>query len=141
MDDKDLSKLAQDILLYVKVRSARKASSKDRKHKLYNIWIGMFERCYNPNNSGFYLYGRRGIRVHEDWWTFETFVRDMGERPVGYFGDKIVDMTIDRINTYEGYSKENCRWATPEQQLSNRRSARRRSADERKHILCKAFNW
>lgn len=141
MDDKYLDKLAKDILLYVKVKPNWKASREDKKHKLYGTWLGMLDRCYSPNNSLFYRYGRRGIRVHEDWWTFETFANDMGARSVGYYGDKLFDMTIDRINTYEGYSKENCRWATMEQQLSNRRRAKRRSADERKYILCNAFNW
>ena len=37
----------------------------------------------------------------------------MGCRPAG--------MTLDRIDSTKGYSKDNCKWSTPSEQQSNRK--------------------
>jgi hypothetical protein len=68
----------------------------------YNIWSGLFTRCYNKNHITYKYYGAKGITVSEDWKTFEKFFEDMGERPTGY--------QIDRIDNTKGYCKDNCRW-------------------------------
>ncbi len=44
--------------------------------------------------------------------SFEQFLADMGERPIG--------TTIDRINNSKGYEPGNCVWATPLEQTQNR---------------------
>ena len=81
------------------------------KHPLYRAWAGMVNRCTNPNNSHYHLYGGRGIKVCDRWRTFKNFLDDMGERPEG--------MSLDRIDPLGDYENSNCRWATPLEQRLN----------------------
>ena len=83
----------------------------------YSSWQHMINRCYNPDNTNYPHYGGRGITVCEEWREYLNFLRDMGERPEG--------LSIDRIDNDKGYSKENCRWATQQQQRSNTRMSRK----------------
>lgn len=71
-----------------------------RASRTYRVWLGMKQRCTNPNNPAFERYGGRGIKI--SWSTFEEFYKDMGESLPG--------TEIDRINNDDGYHKGNCRW-------------------------------
>lgn len=93
----------------------RKSSEfKYSEHPLYSRWLGMKQRCYNPNHHKYKDYGSRGITVCNEWLnSFEDFIKDMGECPDGY--------TLDRINNDKDYCKENCKWSSPTEQANNRR--------------------
>jgi len=79
----------------------------------YWAWVGMKQRCSNPNHQKYKYYGGRGISVCERWVkSFNAFVEDMGERPKG--------LTIDRINPDGNYEPSNCRWATWSEQNLNK---------------------
>lgn len=84
----------------------------------YVSWRAMRVRCTNTKRDGAKYYV--GITFDPRWNDFAVFLEDMGERLEG--------RTLDRINNDLGYSKENCRWATPYEQTHNRRCSRRLAA-------------
>lgn len=94
-----------------------------RKHGLYlsrtySSWRSMLKRCYNPKHKSYSHYGAKGITVSSDWRSsFQSFLADMGEAPSSKH-------TIDRLNNELGYFKDNCRWATPIDQATNRKTSK-----------------
>lgn len=87
------------------------------KHYLYQTWSHMKQRCEQSQNPAYKHYGGRGITVCDRWQEIKNFIEDMGERPSRNY-------SLDRIDNDKGYYKENCRWATHAEQMSNTRSNR-----------------
>ena len=58
-------------------------------HSAYNTWKSMMARCYNENHTYYSYYGGKGITVCDEWHDFDTFCKDMGERPEGCSLDRI----------------------------------------------------
>ncbi len=82
--------------------------------KIYIVWRNMLARCMNPNSTGYTYYGARGITVCENWLTFEGFyawAKD-GHRD---------GLSLDRCSNELGYSSDNCRWVSRQEQMQNRR--------------------
>lgn len=85
----------------------------------YRAWSSMKTRCYNRNSPNYRYYGGRGISVCDRWLnSFQTFLRDVGNRPgPGY--------SLDRYPNNDGnYEPGNVRWATKREQQNNTRSTR-----------------
>ena len=93
--------------------------SNRRKSKLYIIWIGMKQRCNNPNNTNYKNYGAKGIRVCKEWdKSFDHFYN--WALSIGYKENKNIKLTIDRIDNTKGYYPSNCRFLTLKEQQNNR---------------------
>jgi len=90
--------------------------SQTRLHKIYTL---MIQRCYNKNNTGYVIYGDRGIAVCEEWRNslvcfYEWAINN------GYSKK----LQIDRINNDGPYSPENCRWTSRSVNCQNSRLIR-----------------
>jgi hypothetical protein len=88
------------------------------RQKLYGVWRDMIKRCYCVTGRLYKFYGGRGIRVCDRWRRFVNFIEDMA--PSYQLG-----LQLERIKNDEGYSPDNCKWATRLEQCNNRRSNRR----------------
>jgi len=80
---------------------------------IYWCWSAMIQRCTNPKNPVYHLYGGRGIQVDPRWLIFLNFYADMNPRPHG--------LTLERRDNDGNYIKNNCYWATQKRQSRNTR--------------------
>src|ERR1019366_7610557 len=97
----------------VKHGEVRSVNGKRSPSPEYRAWQAMRNRCLNDRSKDWLYYGGRGIKICERWESFDCFLMDMGRRPASH-------LTLDRINGNQDYCKNNCRWATREQQSRNR---------------------
>jgi len=80
--------------------------------RLYSIYSGMKQRCYNSNNPNYKHYGGKGITICDEW---------MNENGIQNFISWALNngynehLTIDRIDNNAGYSPQNCHWVTRSQ--------------------------
>jgi hypothetical protein len=93
------------------------------KTRTYRCWENMKTRCHNPKAPSFEYYGLIGIGVCPRWdASFDAFLEDMGEAPEG--------LSIDRIDPWDDYRRDNCRWATALEQSNNQRRHHQRPSSE-----------
>lgn len=87
-----------------------------RNTREYSSWRSAIYRCENSRSKDYKNYGARGIRMCDEWrFSFESFYRSMGLRPLG--------TTLERKDSNGNYEPGNCEWATPTQQTRTRRNA------------------
>lgn len=98
----------------------------------YVSWCAMMTRTTNEKQENYKNYGARGISVCDEWKEFESFFRDMGEKPS-------TSHSIERVDNDKGYSKENCTWADRSTQNQNQR-LRRDNKTGHKGVYYRASN-
>lgn len=101
--------------------SAEVTKKRSRTHgqsntKLYYVWKQMINRCENPKNQSYQIYGGRGIKVCVEWYDFNLFYQ--WSIANGYKEG----LTIERRDTNGNYCPENCCWISKAAQSKNRRS-------------------
>lgn len=82
----------------------------------YKTWCGIKSRCNYESGTAYRYYGGRGIKICEEWNnSFEAFYKYIGPKPGPEY-------SIDRIDCDGNYEPDNVRWATPSEQLDNRKA-------------------
>ncbi len=85
-------------------------------HPVYEVWLSMKARCYNPKHTQYKYWGGRGIYVCEQW-----------KNDAGAFCEWALSngwkqgLTIDRIENDGHYEPSNCRFVTKAEQNRNTR--------------------
>jgi hypothetical protein len=101
----------------------------ESRSKEYRCYVRMIHRCHNPDYGGYERYGARGIAVCARWReSFANFLSDMGRAPTP-------EHSIEREKNDQGYSPDNCKWATREVQDNNRRTSVHLEFDGRRQTI------
>jgi len=94
--------------------------------RFYKTWADVVSRCQYKGNKYYKNYGGRGIQVCNSWKLFQVFRKDMYKSYLAHskiHGER--NTTIDRINVNGNYSLSNCKWATRQEQVRNKRTNRK----------------
>lgn len=79
----------------------------ENRTRLYRIWRTMRRRCNDPKRNCYVYYGKKGIKVCDEWEndyiTFRSWALANGYED---------NLTIDRINNQGNYEPDNCQWLT-----------------------------
>lgn len=113
-----------------RIKTCRECSFKKpyKKHgdcgtRLYNIYMGMRNRCENDNNTSYSHYGGRGITVCSEWQNYDIFKE--WALASGYDDTK----SIERIDVDGNYEPDNCTWIDMKEQSYNKRNSLRFEID------------
>lgn len=98
--------------------------------RIYSIYRGMKDRCLNKNNKRYHCYGKRGIKICEEWLSTPEKFYDWAITN-GYEDN----LTIDRIDNNGNYEPNNCRWVSKKTQANNRSTNKFIYIEDKKYSL------
>lgn len=87
--------------------------------RIDHIYKDMIARCEKKKAINYERYGGRGIHVCEEWRRDKTKFFEWA-----FANGYSAELTLDRIDNNKGYTPDNCKWSTQEEQNNNRRSSR-----------------
>ena len=91
--------------------------------RLWKVWDAMIHRCENKNDKHYSDYGGRGIKVCDEWHSYDNF--ESWALSSGYDSDApFSKCTLDRIDFDGNYAPDNCRWVDQQTQANNTRRNR-----------------
>ena len=83
--------------------------------RLQRIYYNMKQRCYDKNNPLFKYYGKRNIKIYNEW------IKDINKFFEWALNNGYNDnLTIERIDVNRNYEPNNCKWITKTQQGYNK---------------------
>ena len=104
-------------------KTSERAKVQNKKHGMewtipYKKFMSAKARCRNEKNQSYYRYGGRWIKMLRK--DFEDFWNDMSASYEEHVREHWVwNTTLERIDVNWNYCKENCRWATWQEQYEN----------------------
>ena len=123
--------LAKDVASELSFIHGHAKTRRKSPSRTYDIWSSMIGRVKRPRTISYV-----GLTVCDEWKDFTKFLRDMGEVPEG--------KSIDRIDNTKGYCKDNCRYATQQEQCRNTRGCLSRKTSSKYKgvvLLNKTGTW
>lgn len=101
----------------MEIQKAPRTDSEGNRTPEYYSWHNMISRVDMPQGTSKKkenkVYLNKRVEMHEPWRSFDMFFSDMGKKPSPTH-------TLDRKDNSKGYTPDNCRWATPTEQIRNR---------------------
>ena len=83
------------------------------------VYYDMIRRCYNEKDNHYSSYGKRGIKVCDEWredcCNFYRWAKEAGYAE---------GLQLDRKDNNGNYCPENCHWVTPSDNAYNKRNTR-----------------
>ena len=85
--------------------------------RIYRIWLAMKNRCGNAKMDSYKNYGKRGIKICEEW--LSDFKKFHSWAILSGYND---NLTIERVDNNKGYEPSNCIWIPLPEQSKHRRN-------------------
>lgn len=96
-----------------------------KRNKLYSVWASIKSKCTNPTDTGYGIYGGRGITYCDGWNDYLVF------KEWALANGYAMGMAIHRVNHDGNYEPDNCQWMVGREHRSHHAKLRRRDGGRR----------